>query len=313
MTPDRFFSLLVALQARPTTTVAALAGEVGISVRTIIRDLHWLQEAGFPLVLRRGRHGGVTLLPGGALDTSRLTPDEREHLTLTGLDDTQRRRLGVDDATGRALRKVAGTSPRGDLLAIGDLVTSDNRPWFGRDPEGVSPAAIIGDLRRGVRLKLEYQRSAETTARWRTVDPYGLLAKAGRWYLVADERGKPHLFALQHVTRWQPLRSPSRLRSGADLTTVAADLTSGWETASDGLIRIRLDVGQVERAKRILGSRLTIGQPDGDGRVAATLRIRSLEDVRQLLPFGDAVTVLDPPEARKRVKQLAQQICRHYE
>lgn len=153
-----------------------------------------------------------------------------------------------------------------DLTQPDQLVTSDNRPWFGREPEGVSPSAIIGDLRRGVRLKLEYQRSAETTARWRTVDPYGLLAKAGRWYLVADERGEPHLFGLQHIARWQPLRSPSRRRPGMDLATVAADLTSGWETATGGVIRIRLDGRQLERAKRILGSRLTVGRSEEGDR-----------------------------------------------
>ncbi|GAB3997451.1 hypothetical protein GCM10029992_20370 [Glycomyces albus] len=64
MTPDRFFSLLVALRSRPATTVASLAAETGVSDRTVIRDLHWLRDAGFPVVMRRGRYGGVTLLPG---------------------------------------------------------------------------------------------------------------------------------------------------------------------------------------------------------------------------------------------------------
>jgi len=311
MTPDRFFSLLLALQSRPETTVAALAEETGVSDRTVIRDLHWMRDAGFPVLMRRGRYGGVFMLPGGALDASRLTPGERDHLRLTGLDADQRRRLGAEEVTSRALRKVAGARPPDELLPIGDLVVSDNRPWFGRDPEGVSPARLIGDLRRGSRIELAYRRSGEPDL-LRTVDPYGLLAKGGRWYLVADEHGEPRLLNLARIVRWEPLPTPRRLRPGARLDAIAAELTSGWESAGDFTVHLRIQNYQVERAERLLGSRLSLGEADGQGHASATLRCRELEDVRQLLAFADSVTVLDPPEARARIRELAAQILRHY-
>jgi predicted DNA-binding transcriptional regulator YafY len=311
VTPDRCFSLLLALRSRPDTTVAALAEETGVSERTVMRDLRWLQDAGFPVLARRGRYGGVSMLPGGALDTSRLTPPEREHLALTGLDDDQRRRLGVEEVSDRARRKVAGARPIDGLLAVGDLVVSDNRPWFGREPAGVSPAALIGDLRRGVRLKVHYERTGRT-AQWRTVDPYGLLAKGGRWYLVADEEGTPRLLNLLKIDRWEPLRTARRLRPGMRLAAVAAELTSGWETDGDLEVHLSIQGYQVERAQRILGSRLALGEPEPDGTTPGVLRCRVLEDVRQLLPFADSATVTGPPEARERIKELAQQIIDHY-
>lgn len=311
MTPDRFFSLLLALQSRPETTTAALAAATGVSARTVIRDLHWLQEAGFPVLMRRGRYGGVFMLPGGAFDLSRLTPGEREHLALSGLDADQRQRLGAGEVSARALRKAMGAPVADGLLPIGDLVVSDNRPWFGREPEGVSPAALIGDLRRGVRVRFVYRRQGEADRR-RTVDPYGLLAKGGRWYLVADERGEPRLWNLARITRWEPLRTARRLRSGARLADVAAELTSGWESAGEVRVRLLVRHRQIERAERMLGNRLSIGEDDGGGWISATLRCRELEDVRQLLAFADSVTVLDPPEARERIKELASQILRHY-
>lgn len=310
MTPDRCFSLLLALRSRADTTVAALAEETGVSERTVMRDLRWLQDAGFPVLARRGRYGGVSMLPGGALDTSRLTPHEREHLALTGLDDDQRRRLGVEEISVRARRKVAAR-PGDGLIAVGDLVVSDNRPWFGREPEGVSPAALIGDLRRGVRLKVHYERAGRP-AQWRTVDPYGLLAKGGRWYLIADEAGEPRLLNLLKIDRWEPLRTARRLRPGVRLTEVAADLTSGFETGGDLDVHLRIQGYQVERAQRLLGSRLALGEPEPDGTTPGVLRCRVLEDVRQLLAFADSVTVTGPPEARERVKSLAQQIIDHY-
>ena len=169
MTPDRFFSLLLTLQSRETTTTADLAAQVGVSVRTVLRDLQWLQEAGFPLLIRRGRRGGVTLLPGGMLDTSRLTSSERDHLALYGLDDMQREQLGAAADTRRAHQKVRSTLrlPNTDVLPLSAVVTTDNRPWFSRDIEGLPPAALVGDLRRGVRLRICYRRSEDIEATWR--------------------------------------------------------------------------------------------------------------------------------------------------
>lgn len=312
MTPDRFFSLVLALQAQPMTTAPVLAEQIGVSVRTVVRDLNWLTEAGFPVVTRQGRHGGVTLLAGSVLDPTRLTPDEREPLTLTGLDDDQRERLGIREQSGRAVRKVAAGRGGEELLPLVELVVSDNRPWFARAPEGVMPAEIIGDLRRGRRLKITYRRDGRE-ALTHTVDPYGLLAKAGRWYLVADEGGAPRLFALQRLLRWQPLRSRRRLRPGASLASIAVDLTSAWESTRRGDIDLLISERHIDRAVRILGTRLALGASDGHGSVRATLQYSHIEDVRQLLAFGSSVTVLSPPEAAERIIELAHEIAHHYE
>ncbi len=314
VTPDRFFTLLLALQARGTTTTADLAAQVGVSVRTVLRDLRWLQEAGFPLLVRRGRWGGVTLLPGGLLDTSRLTPEERDHLVLYGLDDEQREQLGAAADARRAHQKVRprpGASRTGGL-PLSAVVTTDNRPWFSPDSEGMPPAALVGDLRRGVRLRISYRRSEETEATWRVVDPYGLLAKAGRWYLVADSAGRPRLHALERLVDWEPMRAARRLRPDATLDSVAAELTADWENPRTFPIHAELDSRHLGRARRILGRKLIVRDTVGEGRVSITVTGRNLEDVRQLLQFGDSLTVTAPEEARERIRQLAEQILQKY-
>jgi len=314
VTPDRFFSLLLTLQSRESTTTADLAAHVGVSVRTVIRDLRWLQEAGFPLLIRRGRWGGVTLLPGGMLDTSRLTSTERDHLTLYGLDDTQREQLGAAADIRRAHQKMRST-PRPsdtDVLPLSEIVTTDNRPWFSRDSEGLPPAALVGDLRRAVRLRIYYRRSGDIDATWRVVDPYGLLAKGGRWYLVADTAGRPHLHALERIVAWEPMRAARRTRPDVTLQSVASDLTAHWENPETFQIHAELDTNQLDRARRILGRRLTIQDTAGAHRVRITVSGREVEDVRQLLQFGNSVTVTGPTEARERIRQLATQILQMY-
>jgi len=313
MTPDRFFTLLLALHERQSTTTAELARRTGISVRTAVRDLQWLQEAGFPIHVQRGRAGGVTLLPGGALDISRLTPDERDHLGLTGLDDQQRDRLGATTDSARAHRKVARGSTTSGLLPLSTVVTTDNQPWFRTEPAGTSPAELTGELRRGVRMRLNYRRSSESEPSWRTVDPYGLLAKAGRWYLVADENGSPRLFSLERITKWTSLRSPRRLRTGTTLRSIADQLTSTWETAGKIAVEAELRRKQRERAQRLLGTQLTVHGDATAEWIRITVTCRELEDVRALLPFADDLTVLGPPEARTRIRDLATAIYRQYD
>jgi predicted DNA-binding transcriptional regulator YafY len=312
VTPDRFFSLLLALQTRETVTTADLASQVGASVRTVLRDLRWMQEAGFPLLVQRGRLGGVSLLPGGALDTSRLTAAERDDLALHGLDDAQRQQLGSGADSRRARKKVAAARQQpASVLPLSAVVTTDNRPWFGSGAAGTDPSGIVGDVRRGVRLRIRYRRSEDVEPTWQLVDPYGLLAKAGRWYLVADRSGVPRLYSLERLVDWRPTRSPRRLRS-TTLAAVVAELTSRWE--ADDTIRIHavLDTRQLDRARRILGSRLTVRAPEGEDQVAITFACREIEDVRQLLPFAADITVIEPREARARIRELAQQVVHRY-
>ncbi|MEU1982442.1 WYL domain-containing protein [Nocardia sp. NPDC019395] len=314
MTPDRFFSLLIALQTRESVTTTDLADEVGVSVRTVLRDLQWLQDAGFPVLVRRGRWGGVTLLPGGALDLARLTPAERDHLALYGLDDAQREQIGGGFDGRRARSKVApGRVRQENLLPVHAVVTTDNRPWFGNPADGIGPAALLGDLRRGVRLRISYRRSGEAEPAWQIVDPYGLLAKGGRWYLVADRSGRPRLYSLERIAGWRPLRTPRRLRPGATLQEVSAELSAGWENTGAVRVEAELSAGQLERAKRILGTRLTVHNPDAVDRVDITVACRVVEDVRQLLQFADDLTVTGPAEARERLRELAAATLRRYQ
>src|SRR5690606_24109254 len=226
MTPDRFFALLLALQTREHRTVAELAGQVGVSTRTVVRDLRWLQDAGFPILIRRGRWGGVTLLPGGALDTARLTPDERDQLALAGLDHAQRDQLGARHDGRRALDKVTprARSRPDQLLPLSAVVVTDNRPWFAAPATGAQPARLAGDLRRGVRLRIHYRRATEAEPAWQVVDPYGLLAKSGRWYLVADKQGSPG------CTRWNV--SPSGSRCASRAVCAPASPSNRWPPKS---------------------------------------------------------------------------------
>ncbi|MCX5060127.1 WYL domain-containing protein [Streptomyces sp. NBC_00452] len=315
MTPDRFFTLMLLLESRDAVTTQELASALGVSLRTITRDLNWLRDAGLPVTAQRGRLGGVTMLPGSGLDLTRLTPGERDHLSLTGLDEKQRAELDASVESRRALSKIAAAQPRRvhELLPLTDVVHADSRPWRQARASGTTPASLIGAVRRGHRLRIEYDSPRESCPRDLVVDPYGLFAKAGLWYLVADRARVPRMYRLERITTWKEVDQPRRIRESQTLATVAAALIDQWEHNHAIEVSATIDQTQIERAQRIFGLRLV---PDDHEESATgrkvTIRFLHLEDVRALLPFGSAITVHGPTEARAHLRDLATDLAHHY-
>ncbi|MFD4754292.1 helix-turn-helix transcriptional regulator [Streptomyces sp. NPDC058426] len=316
MTPDRFFSLMLLLASRDAVTTQELASALGVSLRTINRDLNWLRDAGLPVTTQRGRLGGVTMLPGPGLDLTRLTPGERDHLSLAGLDEKQRAELNASVESQRALSKIAAAQPRrvDELLPLTDVVHVDSRPWLQPRTSGTTPASLIGPVRQGRRLRIEYDSTRESCPRELVVDPYGLFAKAGIWYLVADCAQVPRMYRLERITTWREVDQPRRIRENQTLATVAAALVDQWEHHHAIEVSATIDQTQIARARRILGQRLVVQDDHEEAitRLRVTIRFPHLEDVRTLLPFGSTITVHGPAEARAHLGGLATDLARLY-
>lgn len=315
MTPDRFFALMVLLDSREPVAGHDLASALGVSPRTINRDLNWLRDAGFPVTTQHGRGGGVALLPGGGVDLSRLTPEERDHLSLVGLDDEQRQDLGAAQDGRRALAKVRTYRSRPDdaLLPLNEVVHVDSRPWRQQQPTGPSPAELAGAVRRRRQLRITYTDARGTGSRASVVDPYGLLAKAGIWYLVADCSAVPRLYRLERITSWSERDRRRCTRAGQTLATVVAELTERWEQEHEIDVSATVEAAQIERAQRIFGRQLRRDpRADTDAGPGVSIRFRHLEDVRALLPFGAAVTVHHPAHVRDRLRGLALELAEHH-
>jgi biotin operon repressor len=80
MRAERLVALLFTLQSRQSATIAELAAALGVSKRTMHRDVAALRDAGVPLWTEPGRHGGVRLLEGWRTRLDGLT--SREAVTI---------------------------------------------------------------------------------------------------------------------------------------------------------------------------------------------------------------------------------------
>src|SRR5580704_18885504 len=129
MRADRLLSLALLLQARGSATARALAAELGVSVRTIYRDLEALAAAGVPVITESGPGGGCRLMDGYRFPLRGLRPDEAEALLILGVPSVLRD-LGLESAVTAAHRQIrvtAGLDPPRE--PGGGLVHLDMPRW----------------------------------------------------------------------------------------------------------------------------------------------------------------------------------------
>lgn len=345
MKSDRLLSILLLLQTRGRVTGAELAERLEVSVRTIYRDIESLSAAGVPVYSERGRHGGIALLPGFRTDVTGLTSDEARALFVLAAQSAHSA-LGLEKALSSALRKVmaalpAPHRPAAELTSRRILVDPDRWMAGAVTREGAGAGASAGAdgggpvdldvLHTAVfadrRLRIRYRHSGESTRRTYTVDPYGLVAKAGTWYLVADRQGRPQLFRADRVAAATVTDAPVRRRDGVELADAWDVLRQEVERRPAGVrVRARVRRGVLDRFSRIVGVGLAAvlpeegaeagtgaekaageggegggaDSPDGGadhGWVTVELTYPVLRAVRQMLQFGADVRVLSPPEA----------------
>lgn len=314
MKSSRLLTMLLLLQTRERMTTRELSDRLEVSGRTVLRDVEALSAAGVPVYAERGRHGGIVLLPGARLNVAQLNPQELEAISVAGLDARHRAELGMAAAHEAAAQKIAARRATAGTpgVSLADLVLVDNTGWFAAVGEGVDVGRFALDLRGSGRLRIRYRRSGAARPSSYTVDPYGLVAKAGRWYLVADHRGAPRLFNLERLVGYRLLPEAGRTRPNADLASVWEHLKHDVESSGDVVVTARLRASRVDLARRILGARLVEVSVPEDGWCRVRLRYPDVEAVRQLLQFGDHVEVLAPPAARARVAELATDLARRH-
>jgi predicted DNA-binding transcriptional regulator YafY len=327
---DRLVWMVLLLQARGRTTALTLAAELGVSVRTVYRDLAALSASGVPVLAESGPGGGCELLEGYRFPLRGLRPEEAEALLILGVPSVLSE-LGLGGAVAAAHRQIRVTSGRGGGSASA-LVHLDMPRWFRAQEETPQLRTLAEALRHGRRLAIRYQRP-QTLATpplapapspapppERLVGPLGLVNKAGTWYLVAAARGeRPTVFRAARI-------GAARIRSEPFQRPAGFDLAAFWEAWSAEFtasrprlaVRLRASPGALAAFGQVLGDdarpALDDALPaDGQGWQEVTLSFEhELAAVHRLAGFGSRVEVLAPATVRERLVTTAQEILGRY-
>jgi predicted DNA-binding transcriptional regulator YafY len=321
MRADRLLSLLMLLQARGRMTAEALADELETSVRTIYRDVEALSMAGIPVYAERGRSGGIALLERFQTNLTGLTENEVRALFMLSIPGPLAD-LGVREELRAAMYKLSAALPasrRQDEAFVRQRVHLDASWWF-HASEPVPHLATVQQAvwqDRGLCLTHAPSNPAREAVE-RRVEPYGLVAKAGVWYLVARRNDQFRAYRVSRLLDAQLMPETFARDVEFDL----ADFWQAWcrefeESRADYPVRVRVAPEIVPLLPSQYGDpvRAQIAQaaPDAEGWITITLNFEYLEMARaRLLGYGRAVEVLEPEALRLSLIDYAAQIVAFY-
>ena len=322
MRASRLMSLLLLLQARGRLTAEQLAGELEVSVRTVYRDVQSLHEAGIPLYGEAGDGGGYQLVDGYRTRLTGLTAGEAQTLFLAGLPAAAAE-LGLGAALATAQLKLQAALPadlRERAAGMRDRFHVDAPGWHYDGDSSPCLAAVADAVWNQRRIEVSYRRWAAPTDVTRTLEPHGLVLKAGKWYLVARSAGRFRTYRVNQILGLTTLDSHFERAEGFDLPGYwersVTDFRAGLH---EGQATIRLSPSGLQRMRELMSSAViqaagqTATTPDGRGWITAVVPVESVEHAHaELLRLGGEVEVLAPRALRARMRQTARSLGRMY-
>lgn len=315
MRASRLLSILILLQLRGRLTASGLAAEFEVSERTIYRDIDALSAAGVPVYGDRGPGGGFQLLGGYRTQLTGLSAREAEAMAMIGLPGPASE-LGIGAATSAAHNKLIAALPS-DSGALADRMATrfhlDAVDWF----RGAEALPHLPAIARAVldqhTLSMRYD-SWQGARDW-SVEPLGLVLKAGIWYLAAHSGDKVRIYRIAnltdlkvsdaqfdrpvdfHLARWW---QAEQARFEGELFATRATLRA----SPDGCKRL------AALSPRGAAAVAVAGAPMPGGWREMTMMVEDSDHgARDMLALGAEIEVIAPASFRRRVAALAAQIA----
>jgi len=310
----RLITLIMLLQRQPNQKAAALADELGVSVRSLHRYIHQLEEMGIPIYSERGPKGGFSLARGYRMPPLVFTAGEAVAVYLgTSL---------VGQLWGQLYEEAA----RGALVKVDNVLPDEQRhevAWARRTlvatglhrAQGASLASHLEKLRQAVRdrrrLQMLYRGRGRPEPSERELEPYALVHRWGWWYVVGYCR-------LRRAVRTFRVDRIVDLALTGETFSVPADFDVHTYLASES------DSQPSLQARLLIAPEAAISAADNrflwesmeersDGSIEVVLNVPDLEWAASLaLSFGPAVTALEPDELRQRIGDYARAIAQKY-
>jgi predicted DNA-binding transcriptional regulator YafY len=312
-TSSRTLRLLSLLQTHRFWPGDELADRLGVSARTLRRDVDRLRELGYPVEARRGIEGGYQLAAGAALPPLVLDDDEAVALAIGLRAAAQGAIAGIEESSVRALAKVARIMPphlrrRVDALRA---MTQGPAAWNqGPNVDAGVLTTVAQACRDEERLRFAYtsQNGERST---RHIEPHRLVALGHRWYLVAYDLARNDWRSFR-VDRLDSLRTTGMRFAARPLP--AEDAVAFVRAGLDNLpTRRRVEVlirAPADTVRSVVGRWATVEEAD-----ATSCRLRmTVENLDwpalTLGAVGADFEVIRPPELVDRIRELGELFTR---
>ncbi|MFC9963057.1 helix-turn-helix transcriptional regulator [Nocardia ignorata] len=311
-TAARLLRLLSLLQMPREWPGSELADRLGVTDRTVRRDIDRLRELGYPVLAALGASGGYRLTAGSALPPLVLDEDEAVAVAVGLRVATGQAVGGIEEASVRALTKLEQVLPaklRRRVRVVGTAVAVRVGEGPAVEPEVLTTLAAAVTNRE--RLRFGYFDTDGAESR-RHVEPVGVVASGRRWYLVAYDldRDAWRTYRADRIAHPHPTgaRITARELPAADAADYVAGRRTDWAT-----VPYRADVTIDAPLARVIG-RLGEDPATLHSTGATTCRLTGVRDddpdwlARRLVSLGVAFRVHDSPELSARLRAMAERI-----
>ncbi|WP_238006749.1 WYL domain-containing protein [Dactylosporangium sp. AC04546] len=321
MRADRLVSLVLLLRQRGRMSATALARELEVSTRTVLRDIEALSAAGVPVYAERGRHGGFALLPGFQTELTGLNHDEALALLVAG-SRRGAQAFGLGSALASAMLKVIDALPESyrDTAAgaVERLLIDPETDLLSRRMVAEEvPDSIVAEVRRAVfaghKLRIHYAAVGQTP-KWRTVDPIGLVTVREQGYLLATRSGADRTYRLSRVLAAEELAEPAQRPDRVDLDRAWQERSTRFRTGGDQvtvLVRVH-----PSRREDLVGTALAVlaEAADADGWLRLEVTFQDARHAEWALwQLATSAEALAPQWLRTALRNRAAAIVTRYE
>ena len=320
MRADRLLSLLLLLQTRGRMSACQLAGELEVCERTIYRDIVALSTAGVPIYAEAGQNGGYELLDSYRTNLTGLSEGEARALFMLNMPGPLAK-LGLSQDLKAAMLKLTAALPasrRLDEERVRQRYYIDASWWNPGDEQEPHLQAIQQAVWEDRKLVITYVPLFDLHLE-RVVEPYGLAAKSGSWYLVYAHGGRVRARRVADLLEAQ--LCVEKFERPADF-----DLGAFWErwceeeaqSTSSYEVTARVSKAALpsvmRRFRGMVKDQMAQAPEAEDGSRILKLYFRWIEEARdRLLPFGSSLEVLEPYALRASIADISEQTARIYQ
>ncbi|MCX4583153.1 YafY family protein [Streptomyces sp. NBC_01481] len=312
-TSARLLRLLSLLQAHREWSGADLADRLGVTPRTVRRDVDRLRELGYPVNASPGTGGGYQLGAGAELPPL-LLDDEEAVAVAVGLRTAAGQGIeGIGETSVRALAKLEQVLPSRLRRRVGAL-NAFTVPMM-RAPQAQIDPSVLTELanacRDSERLRFEYRDHGGSATR-RSVEPHRLVCTERRWYLVAWDldRGDWRTFRADRITPKPPHgpRFAPRTPPAEDLAAYVSKGVSTHAYAAQAVIRLHTSA---ELAAQVVGPSDGVLEAVDEKTCLLRTGAASLDVlVIHVMLMGVDFEVVEPEELTEHIRSVRDRLSR---
>ncbi|AIJ26995.1 helix-turn-helix transcriptional regulator [Amycolatopsis methanolica] len=307
-TVERVLRLLALLQRRPSWTATELAAELGVTDRSVRRDVERLRAVGYPVHATAGVGGGYQLGAGTRLPPL-LLDDEEAIATAVSLRLASGGTVaGAGDAALRALAKLDQVMPPRLRAEVRAVHGATETLVAGIEIDAELLVTLARACRDAVRVRFRYS-SRGSEDRERTVEPVRMVATNRRWYLMAWDldRDDWRTFRLDRMREVTATTWRFRPREHPDPVAYVQRSVSAAPYRYLAKVRLR---ASAEEVRDLVPPQVGRVEEDRDGWCLLVAGGDQLEWLAvHVARLGYEAEILEPPELREAAARLAERVA----